>query len=1309
MGRDLYASQPVFRDALDRCAAIFDTLLNRSLLELLFAEEGSADAELLNQTGYTQPALFAFEYALSELWQSWGIRPDIVLGHSVGEIGAMCVAGGVSLEDGLKLIAARGRLMQALPAGGVMTSVMADEGRVLQAIAGAEDVVAIAAINAPGQVVISGAGTAVAEIEARLTADGIKTKSLTVSHAFHSPLMRPMLADYERVVREIRFSPPRVPFVSCVDGVLAGDEVTRTEYWLRNVMEPVRFAAGVKTLEAQQVTAYVEIGPHPVLLGMTRQCVSDEGAAAWLPSLRKDAGAWPTIGASVAALYARGADIDWKGFDRPYVRTRVSVPTYPFARKDYWLRNLPAPVHGGSVSRSPSTDEQVRDGNAARYELVWRPASSSSPATDRSRQLRHWVIVADRGGVGADLAARLSAQVARTTLLATGDVELAPVWNSVSPADPHYVCCVVDLSALDVAPADVSSAPDLVTSAVQLTQATARAPMPAMVWIVTRAAAGPAAGDGVALPAAPLWGLGRTIALEQPERWGGLIDVSFDTTAAAAQALAAELLNGDGEDQVSLTAAGRHVARVARTAETAAEPVALSPDGSYLVTGGVGALGLHAARWLVDNGARRLILASRGGVLTDRAKAAVAMLEGRGASITVVSADVSQPPDLDRLLAAIGPTSPLRGVVHAAGVDTTVTLEAMTPADVRAALAGKAIGAWLLHERTRTLDLDLFVCFSSMSAVLGAQGRAHYGAANAFLDALVTERRRLGLAGTSINWGPWTGGGMASPEDLQQFSRIGNRGLDPDDALRILSAVIARGDAQTMVADIDWETFRPIYEARRPRPILVEVTARGPQPAVAGAPPAAAPWIARLQAIAPAERLPQLTILLRHEVADTLGFDGPDSVPLEKSFYDLGMDSLMMADLVGRLKSRVGVSCTGLVFNHPKVHDLAEQMLARLPVEAGERTPTADPSSGVGAAPGASSGPRPDSYDPTAEADILAFQARAFPDRRADWVESRWRWMFLESAARLRVKPQFWLHRDEGAIVAQMGSIPVRLKVGEDYLDTGWLVETMVLPEYRSQALGSRLMIEAHDDQPFSLSLGQTQEMREIQFRLGWKQVAPLQTAQLLVRAGNVLKGKVPLPAAWAADLGLRASSALRNVVADRRTLRATEVERFDTRHDGLWNAAARDLQCAVVRDASYLNWKYVDQPGQEFLRLELSDEGGVKGITVWAFREPDEHYRYRRALLIDLVAPMSDQSTLQQIIKSSCAVVQERGADALLCHHVGDRLTQALRTCGFHLRKPERFLLVDPGDLSGPALDRVLSADSWFVTHGDSDIDRPW
>jgi hypothetical protein len=206
-----------------------------------------------------------------------------------------------------------------------------------------------------------------------------------------------------------------------------------------------------------------------------------------------------------------------------------------------------------------------------------------------------------------------------------------------------------------------------------------------------------------------------------------------------------------------------------------------------------------------------------------------------------------------------------------------------------------------------------------------------------------------------------------------------------------------------------------------------------------------------------------------------------------------------------------------------------------------------------------------------------------------------------------------------------------------------------------------------------------------------------------------VLKGKLPAPAAWAAGLGLRASSALRGLMSEKPGIEAREVARFDERHDRVWACASRDLTCAVVRDASYLNWKYVDQPGQEFLRLELvGQDGVVQGVAVWMFRDPDAHYKYRRAHLVDLVAPLADAAQLQQMIKAACVAAAAQGADALVCLHIDERLTRALRATGFHLRTPERFLLVDPGPLTGAERERVLSPENWFVTQGDSDIDRP-
>jgi acyl carrier protein len=542
---------------------------------------------------------------------------------------------------------------------------------------------------------------------------------------------------------------------------------------------------------------------------------------------------------------------------------------------------------------------------------------------------------------------------------------------------------------------------------------------------------------------------------------------------------------------------------------------------------------------------------------------------------------------------------------------------------------------------------------------------------------------------------------MATAAHLEQYERIGNHGLAPEDALQALDSAVSSGKAQVVVADIDWDRFRPVYEARRPNPLVEETLCHVPSAIERDMTPGVfvSPWVASLVALPVADRERALAQLLRREVAETLGFDDTDAVPLDRSLYDIGVDSLLMAELVGRLKAQAGFSCGALLFEQPEVQALAASLVKRMfpdDVRLGgaDRARPAEGTAG---------------YTPDAEPEIFAFSAEAWPERSPALVLARWRWMYVDSARRLGVGPRVWLHRDSGRIVGHMGSIPVRLKVGDEERPTGWLVDTMVLSDYRGQALGSRLMVEAHNDQPFSLSLGQTEEMREIQFRLGWVQVAPLQTAQLLVRPVEVLRGKLPAPAAWAAGLGLRATNALRGLMGEKPGLQAREVARFDERHDRLWTCASRDLICSVVRDASYLNWKYVDRPGQDFMRLELTGPDGVaQGVAVWMLRDPDHRYRYRRAHLVDLVAPLADAARLQQVLRTACAAAAALGADALVCLHIDARLTHALRAAGFHLRAPERFLLVDPGPLTGEARERVLSPDGWFVTQGDSDIDRP-
>ncbi len=337
MGRDLYETQPTFRKAMDRCDELLRAHLEKPLLSVLYPQPGEESP--INDTAYTQPALFALEYSLYELWRSWGIMPSAVMGHSVGEYVAACVAGVFSLEDGLKLIAERGRLIQALPGGGEMAAVFAGEKRVAAAIAGYKETVSIAAINGPENTVISGARESIGKILRELEAEGIVAQHLVVSHAFHSPLMEPTLDAFERAASEVTYSSPRTGLMSNVTGrMVAGDEAGNAGYWRRHVRAPVQFYRSMQALHEGGEGVFVELGPHPVLLGMGAQCLpKDEGV--WLPSLRRGRDDWQQMLESLGELYVRGADVRWEGFDGDYSRRRLPLPSYPFERKRHWIEN----------------------------------------------------------------------------------------------------------------------------------------------------------------------------------------------------------------------------------------------------------------------------------------------------------------------------------------------------------------------------------------------------------------------------------------------------------------------------------------------------------------------------------------------------------------------------------------------------------------------------------------------------------------------------------------------------------------------------------------------------------------------------------------------------------------------------------------------------------------------------------------------------------------------------------------------------------------------------------------------------------
>jgi amino acid adenylation domain-containing protein/non-ribosomal peptide synthase protein (TIGR01720 family) len=351
MARELYETQPTFRKALETCDEILRGVLEQPLLSVLYPTAGKASP--LDETTYTQPALFALQCALTELWSSWGIRPDAVMGHSVGAYAAAHAAGVFELEEGLKLIAQRARLIQSRSGKGRMAVVLADEARVAAAIHPHHGQVSIAAVNGPRNTVISGEPELIQTILESLKTEGIVTQALPSSRAFHSPFMDPVLDPFEQAARQVQFKSPNLPFISDATGArLQDDVVPDASYWRNHLRATIQFAKGIETLSAEGYEVFLEIGPTPSLLAMGKRCLPKDlgSAGTWLPSLKPGQSDWTPLLESLGEMYVQGADVDWSGFDRDYPRYRVSLPTYPFERQRCWMESSRRP--NGAVSQN---------------------------------------------------------------------------------------------------------------------------------------------------------------------------------------------------------------------------------------------------------------------------------------------------------------------------------------------------------------------------------------------------------------------------------------------------------------------------------------------------------------------------------------------------------------------------------------------------------------------------------------------------------------------------------------------------------------------------------------------------------------------------------------------------------------------------------------------------------------------------------------------------------------------------------------------------------------------------------------------
>lgn len=988
MARELFDTEPVFAETLTRCAAAVADILEKPLLDVVFDVDSPDSEATLQQTSYAQPALFAVELGLARLWRSWGFEPDVVLGHSVGQYSAACVAGVLSIEDGALLMAERGRLFGSLPSGGRMVAVFTAAERV-ERLTDEFPSLSVAAYNG-ANTVLSGPAADLDNAVATLSADGVRCDWLDTSHAFHSALLDPILDEFESYAGGFEFAAPQRILIDNRTGTALGRSVKLDgAYWRRHARQPVQFAKSVRTLAEMNCKLLLEIGPRPVLTAAALGAWPDPATAPRvITSLRRNTADHRQITEAVADAYVLGHLPDFAAFRRAHAR-KLDLPTYPFERRQYWFRDdrdrpeqprdtsgprteavrlledgrieeLAALLGGASddqhtlqvltkLAAQHNQQRTTRSIGNDRYEIRWDRSTTPLSGADVD-EAGSWIVVSDDTETARPLVDLLAArnQPHRVVGLPASDADeerLAETLRGAATDD-------ATLRIVHVAALEAGATPSMrsllrmqhriLGGTRRLFRAVAAAELRSPIWIVTRGAQRVADTDTVAPHQSCLWGFGRAAALELPHVWGGLADLSergdnaADEWSALIDRIAAPHGSAVREDQLALRDRAVYAPRLARrVAPPSGTPPQLRDHATYLVTGGLGAIGLEIAGYLAANGARHLVLTSRRDPSDATQQRINAVGEQHGCQIRVVAADVADAHDVARLLASVqAELPPLAGVVHAAGEIGTTPLSALQDAEVDRVFAGKVWGAWHLSEAAADLKLDFFISTSSIASVWGGFGQTAYGAANAFLDALAWRLREQGILAVSVNFGPWSAG-MADAESRARLDQRGVRTLSPADALAGLADAVAaaagQGLVQGVVARIDWARFLPLYQQAGRRAFLAELereapsltSTAGPSATVAGK----TELVERLTGAPVQQRKKLLTDYLRDAVAEVTRVDATE-IREDAGFFDLGMDSLMAVELRRRIEQGVGKEIPAtLAMDHPRLSDVADYLL----------------------------------------------------------------------------------------------------------------------------------------------------------------------------------------------------------------------------------------------------------------------------------------------------------------------------------------------------------------------------------------------
>jgi acyl transferase domain-containing protein/acyl carrier protein len=964
MAAELYQTEPIFRAAVDRCAALLVPHLGLDIRTLLYpCDEGTGASSIvlrpsseaddaLSQTQYAQPALFVLDYALAQLWLALGVQPDALLGHSLGEYVAACLAGVLSLDDALRLVATRGRLMQALPPG-AMLAVAASEDYLTPLLG---DALALAAINGPQRCVVSGPHVAIAALAARLAAAAIETQALHTSHAFHSAMLDPMLDPFRAALASVRLQPPQISYLSNVSGTwITAAQATDPDYWLRHVRAPVRFGAALAELLRDPGQVLIEVGPSQTLSTLAKRHPASQPSQliiASLPHAQDQQSASAFFFSTLAKLWLHGLPINWPGFYANEARQRIALPTYPFERERYWIART-------ATERAPARLGKKADIADWFYLPTWKGSRLVPPPAQPTSAQRCLVFV-DDAGVGDQLVRQLVRAGRTVVRIVAGerferaaadsyrlDPRDAASYTTLlkelhaQQRDPDQIVhlwsiCADDTDALDDASVERAQALGFY-SLLFLGQAIGELGLstPLHLHVVTNHTQIIEQQDRIQPAKATLLGPCKVLPREYPLSCQ-CVDIHLSPGERDAERICAQLVAEIDAQLPDPLVAYRGRQRwlpcfePTPLAAPPALPALLRPRGVYLITGGLGGIGLvfaeHLARMLQANlvlvGRTQLPartdwdewLATQPATETSRKIRMVRTLEELGAQVLLVAADVAQAADMRAVVRqACERFGRIDGVIHAAGVAGSGMIQLKSPADAARVLAPKLQGTLALYAACRTIQPDFILLCSSRDAIIGSFGQVDYCAANAFLDAFVQYSADVPATPVlSINWDVWQAVGMAVASDLPtqlhawRDERI-KAGLLPSEGVAVLERVLHHQLARVVVSTQDFQAV--LAEGAGP--------AASPHDTATPARPLHARPTLPTEYNAPASDLEQRIAQLWQAAL------GIAPIGVEDNFFDLGGDSLIAVRMIAQLKQELQLDLPTIsLYRRPTIRSL---------------------------------------------------------------------------------------------------------------------------------------------------------------------------------------------------------------------------------------------------------------------------------------------------------------------------------------------------------------------------------------------------